>query len=1030
MSSTHSRGSSVDFRSDAVESRSEVAFAPTGTEGSLRLQPDSTIHFDDDSRVGEVASSSDGTPRSPQFMSEKEDVAPRASEENARRGSSAESFSRSDAAKNISASPPPRSLAPPLEQQEPPQVAADVGSPSPSREDIRISGAERLSPRSEHSIAISGTEASVNFFHDDDDDDDDDDHSMVLSPLRTPPPQPPKVLSPGTPSNTVIGPSAAVPVPPEVATPKPAPPSRRPPSTKPLSPGSPQRDIVVKAPPATIPDAPTTPLTSRRAASTPAHDVPKSPAIRQAEHVQTWDSSSSTKPHHAMYQPSQVQQLEEEEFAKNFPYWNKPKGAASVRLAGGVSSDGEAKPSTSRSAPQQVEGSDPSGDDLGGATAADTKVAVHSVDDLRSKAKEFSDKLRREHREANRTETSINSSTTFHNHQDSSIAFEVVDSINAGPPHDAEDPAEGALAQSQTSRRSGSGRRASPERQESVQSWLHGVAVDDDQHHHANSNIKNSAATTSTPPTDELEQRRRGSHSKSSFQEYAEVNLSPRSSNSGEERPHVVSSTVTVKTHTERLATAAQRNDAKHMSNAVRTTTPRRTTQPASAEQQRRPSTPGRQSTPIRRASLASSQPQELPSSNPHTVEQLEARRRKFYLIYGQRKGQELFERFLGEHNLQDHNPPQKGRRGSAPRSTTPTPLSRRPSPAGVPQPDTANPRETTPARRSAWDRLYRTQIHHPTHSPTREALHLPSPTDPRSSSQSAGRQRATTPPDPKVFTKLYQIGLDEKSRRQKLFLEGQRKKEEKELSEAVDAVILAKVLRSTAGHKSMTKADLEALLARERQKYLDSILSQPSKSGERPTSQPASRSGTPGSQAGGGGSRPPTPRSRLASPVRISSYELNLSAEPQLTRDNIDEMTNRLFKLGRRKFAEEEKKKADKELAGCTFTPRINGSSTPLRRASTPNTRSGSAGGRSTGVATEQVHRPANRSATPDRCKALYSYSQREKSNHDVNRERVIREQKLKILKSKLESDHHFKSRVAANPALAEKFMASITCV
>jgi hypothetical protein len=1017
MSSTHSRGSSMDFRSEAVESRSEIAFAPTVTEGSLHQQPDSTIHFDDDSRVGdtteaEIASSSDGTPRSPHFISEREDVGPHATSDGAKRGSSAESFTRSDAAKNISASPPPRSLA---MQQDQGQTHATVNDPSPSptrAEGVHIGG-DRHSPRSEHSIAISGTEASVNFFHDEE-----DDNSMVLSPLRTPPPPPPPtVLSPEPSSASVADQAAASQA--ELTTPKPSPPSRRPPSTKPLTPGSPQRDVIVKAPPVSVPEAPTTPLAIRRSASQ-VSDGPKPPAIRQAEHAQTWDSSPAAKPHHALYQPSQVQRLEEEEFAKNFPYWNKPKGATSVKLAGGgLSSDGDTKPLIMLSNASRVEAADLVVGDEDARQQHVTKLAVHPVDDLRSKAKEFSDKLRREHREANRTETSLNSSTTFHCHQESSIAFEMIDSVNVGPPHDDEAEAE-TLTQSHTSRRSGSGRRGSPERQESVQSWLHGVAADE------RNTIKN--APRVSPLSNALETPRQTSAAKSSFQEYAEVNLSPRSSNSGEQahRESAAARTEALRSSSAAAAPQDSKEGTQQRTTSAVRTTPRRVSQPEQSQPQRRPSTPGRPQTPLRRGSAASSsQPQQ--ASAPHTTENLEARRRKFFLIYGQRKGQEFFERFLNENNLQDPNPPSEtARRGSAPRSRNLTPASRRPSPSSGPQ--QAECRETTPARRSAWDRLYRTQIHHPTHSPTREALHLPSPADPRSQSQSAGRQRASTPPDPKVFTKLYQVGLDEKARRQKLFVEGQRKREEKELSEAVDAVILAKVLRSTAGHKSMTKTDLEAMLTRERKKYLESILLQRSKSGERRVSQPTSRSGTPGSQAGG--SRPPTPRSRPSSPVRVASHELNLSAEPLLTQDGIDEMTNRLFKLGRRKFAEEEKRKADQELAGCTFTPRINGGGTPLRRASTPNTRSGSAGGRSAVRVAEPPQRPSNRSATPDRCKALYSYSQREKSNHDVNRDRVIREQKTKILKSKLESDHHFKRRVAADPALAEKFMASLTCV
>jgi hypothetical protein len=186
----------------------------------------------------------------------------------------------------------------------------------------------------------------------------------------------------------------------------------------------------------------------------------------------------------------------------------------------------------------------------------------------------------------------------------------------------------------------------------------------------------------------------------------------------------------------------------------------------------------------------------------------------------------------------------------------------------------------------------------------------------------------------------------------------------------------------------------------------------------------PSVRSGTPLSR--NGGSHPPTPRSRgplIGSNVGADPPFGNLSMERQMAQDSIDDVTQRLYKQGRRKFSEEAKAREDRELSGCTFTPRINGVSPNPRRSATPVTTSRQS------EATRPSDKPrASRSATPDRCKVLYTYSQREKNNLDVHRERVIREQKFQIFKSKLENDHHFKRRVSADPKVGERFMASLT--
>lgn len=202
-------------------------------------------------------------------------------------------------------------------------------------------------------------------------------------------------------------------------------------------------------------------------------------------------------------------------------------------------------------------------------------------------------------------------------------------------------------------------------------------------------------------------------------------------------------------------------------------------------------------------------------------------------------------------------------------------------------------------------------------------------------------------------------------------------------------------------------------------------------------------------------------------------------STEIQLKPSRIEEVSTRLYRVGRRKPEELEKQREKAELHDCTFHPKINRSPrrsrSPMRRpsdheaaeealtrkaselAAAAEHRGGGYPSRPASAATSPKRGPSgvltpthhrsrqpspvvsvtggSRAATPQarssssesRCVALFKKAEKESGLRNDRRERLIRERKIAILKGKMESDHHFARRVNLDPSLAERFMATL---
>lgn len=393
----------------------------------------------------------------------------------------------------------------------------------------------------------------------------------------------------------------------------------------------------------------------------------------------------------------------------------------------------------------------------------------------------------------------------------------------------------------------------------------------------------------------------------------------------------------------------------------------------------------------------------------------LESKRRKLVILYGVQRGTLEFLKYLAEKNIiTDQAPPL-----SLPANA--------PSHAEVEA--TANGDEnaagTLSQRRDVWNRLFQAQTRHL--SPRRIAelqqqqLNTTAGASPHSDKSTDSNRRAH---QTEIFDKLYKIGLDEKAKRTRLFVEGQIKKVEKETNEVIDAALKARVLRSSSGQRA-TPREFEVMLAQEKKKCIEQLHGI------------ANKAQAPQDEVVAKVSACEHPRS-LSGPAVVPfdvlqhvEAILDLSSEPKKSQGDIEAMTLRLHKQGRRKFADEEKMKTERELAGCTFKPIIirsssasstgAGRSTPrsnsaVKSAETPRTPRGGA------VSTASV-----RSNSSSRCESLFKMAEKAKVTQCNNREKILHERRLKILKDKMASDHHFRKRVAIDPSLATKFMESL---
>ncbi|CAG9583669.1 conserved hypothetical protein [Leishmania major strain Friedlin] len=134
-----------------------------------------------------------------------------------------------------------------------------------------------------------------------------------------------------------------------------------------------------------------------------------------------------------------------------------------------------------------------------------------------------------------------------------------------------------------------------------------------------------------------------------------------------------------------------------------------------------------------------------------------------------------------------------------------------------------------------------------------------------------------------------------------------------------------------------------------------------------------------------------------------------------------------RLWKHGYISKAKLEAQKKVLELKKCTFQPTINEFSGSAGVAGSGETRGKGGGGTnddkhlSAGTDRAQRHRKANR------FEELYRKGIQAKVRGETLREERDREARLRILRSRMVSDHHFRRRVELDPLLAERFMKSL---
>ncbi|GET93215.1 hypothetical protein, conserved [Leishmania tarentolae] len=139
-----------------------------------------------------------------------------------------------------------------------------------------------------------------------------------------------------------------------------------------------------------------------------------------------------------------------------------------------------------------------------------------------------------------------------------------------------------------------------------------------------------------------------------------------------------------------------------------------------------------------------------------------------------------------------------------------------------------------------------------------------------------------------------------------------------------------------------------------------------------------------------------------------------------------------RLWKHG---YISREKLEAQKkvlELKKCTFHPVINefpvsagavGYAYTRDKGSSPNSEGSRSNGRGLSASTDRVQRHRRM----DRFEQLYRKGMQAKARGETLRDERDRETRLRILRGRMASDHHFRRRVELDPSLAERFMKSL---
>lgn len=168
------------------------------------------------------------------------------------------------------------------------------------------------------------------------------------------------------------------------------------------------------------------------------------------------------------------------------------------------------------------------------------------------------------------------------------------------------------------------------------------------------------------------------------------------------------------------------------------------------------------------------------------------------------------------------------------------------------------------------------------------------------------------------------------------------------------------------------------------------------------------------------------------------TGYEAKVLRGRVLTPKEQGLASQRLFKQGYVTKESLAARKAKDELKGCTFQPATNdyaafgGRKTNRSKKNDEDSDEGGDDGsdsRSTDASSssDAGERHRGRHAEADRCKELYRKGMKAKTREAELKEEYDREMRLKILRGRMASDHHFRRRVELDPSLAERFMKSL---
>jgi hypothetical protein len=275
-----------------------------------------------------------------------------------------------------------------------------------------------------------------------------------------------------------------------------------------------------------------------------------------------------------------------------------------------------------------------------------------------------------------------------------------------------------------------------------------------------------------------------------------------------------------------------------------------------------------------------------------------------------------------------------------------------------------------------AWQRLYTTPTKRtPSNDPNAKSADRGQTSKAVETKPAQSRTSSPRPPvqsggpsaqqnEDEIHSRLYKMGLSELQRKQRLADEAEAKRLQAEQLQIEEGKRLARALRQKSGHQQMTREEYEALVK------------------EQP----------------------------------------GVATEPKLTEEQLNAVYARLLKQGKKKLNQALVDRV--ELKECTFHPVVNPSPSRGRSAHV----AGHAA--TTAVDDSGCFASSTRQRSPScdkACLKLYQNAEKVRCGRSELAGRVDRERRLKLLKARMNSDHHFLRRVQLDPSIAEVFMAAL---